>query len=80
MDGHYRMSGGDGVRSKGHLIAEVGATYRVEFTALALRNSGNGVTNNFAIGPLFLNASGKVLNHWVKQPAIKDTDGEKQGY
>jgi hypothetical protein len=79
IDGRYRLSAGEGVRSVAHLPATPGATYRVDFTAASLRDSSNGAPNNFVLGPLFLDSAGAILNRWVGQRAFTIADGEKAG-
>jgi hypothetical protein len=78
-DGAYRLGRHHNAYSVAHWPAIAGHAYRVHFRAAALADSTNGGKNNFFVGPMYLDAEGKVVGWYKEQPPISVAEGQRTG-
>lgn len=78
-NGTYQLTTNEAALSCAFLPAHPGKTYSVQYRAAAVAEPTNGASNNFFVGPMFLDATGKVLVWFREQPPISLAEGERKG-
>ncbi len=78
-DGTYRVKANIGVRSTRSLATGSGEKFCLVFEVAAISDPTNGGPANFFVGPMFLDADGKVVGWWREQPPISVAQGVRRG-
>lgn len=77
--GSYELGPNEGGVSADTLPASPGKRYRVAFKAKVLMQADNGGETDFRVGPVFLDATGKVVGWWRKQEPFARNERQRKG-